>query len=160
MQLKTYNLQLTTYNFLPLKILSPKTESEFKKYFEFRWLMLRAPWQQPRGSERDNLENESFHVMAVDENETVIAAGRIHFISDSDAQIRYMAVSENKQKQGLGQQILHTLEQYALNKKIKYIHLHARESAIGFYQKQGYQIIEKSHLLFSTIQHYNMLKTL
>jgi ribosomal protein S18 acetylase RimI-like enzyme len=38
--------------------------------------------------------------------------------------------------------------------------LHAREIAIGFYQKLGYQMIEKSHLLFGEIQHYLMEKTL
>lgn len=143
-----------------LKIISPITDSDFKKYFEFRWQMLRAPWQQPPGSEQDELENESFHVMAVDENNSVVGVGRIHFISGSDAQIRYMAVVENKQKQGLGLQLLHALEQYAMNKNMQHIHLHARETAVGFYQKQSYQLIEKSHLLFNTIQHYKLLKTL
>lgn len=143
-----------------MEIRSPKTKTDFKKYFEFRWQMLRAPWQQLPGSEQDELENESFHVMAVDENNSVAGVGRIHFISDSDAQIRYMAVVEDKQKQGLGLQLLHALEQHAMNKNMQHIHLHARETAVGFYQKQNYQLIEKSHLLYNTIQHYKMLKTL
>ena len=143
-----------------MKIISPNTETDFEKYYNFRWQMLRAHWQQPPGSEQDDLEHESVHVMAVDDDNSVIAIGRIHFLNDSSAQIRYMAVADDRQKQGLGQQILLTLEQYGINNKCKYIRLHARESAIGFYQKQGYQIVEKSHLLFSTIQHYEMLKTL
>lgn len=97
--------------------------------------------------------------MVVDDTESVIAVGRVHFLSDSTAQIRYMAVSKDKQLQGIGQQLLHALEQYVIKNEKKYIHLHARETSVGFYQKQGYQIIKKSYLLFSTIQHYKMSKT-
>jgi hypothetical protein len=38
--------------------------------------------------------------------------------------------------------------------------LHAREVALPFYQKLGYQMVEPSHLLFGEIQHYLMQKTL
>jgi ribosomal protein S18 acetylase RimI-like enzyme len=52
------------------------------------------------------------------------------------------------------------LEGIAFQNGRKKIILHAREIAIGFYQKLGYETIEKSHLLFGEIQHYLMEKTL
>ena len=36
--------------------------------------------------------------------------------------------------------------------------LQAREVAVDFYKSQGYQILEKSHVLFDHIQHYLMQK--
>ncbi|MEJ2362384.1 MAG: thioesterase, partial [Gammaproteobacteria bacterium] len=35
---------------------SPQTKQEWQAYFDLRWRILRAPWQQARGSERDDLE--------------------------------------------------------------------------------------------------------
>jgi hypothetical protein len=36
--------------------------------------------------------------------------------------------------------------------------VHAREIAIPFYESLGYQLVEKSHLLFDEIQHFLMIK--
>ena len=142
-----------------MEIQQPKTKSDFEKYFEFRWRMLRNPWEQPPGSEQDELEHESFHTMVVDDTESVIAVGRVHFLSDSVAQIRYMAVAEHRQHQGLGRLVVDTLEQYVRSHGRHTVMLHARENALGFYQRQGYQTIRKSHVLYKSIQHYEMRKT-
>ncbi len=143
-----------------MKLISPESAEDFKRYYDLRWQLLRKPWQQPRGSEQDELEHQSFHVMCVDNDNSIVGIGRLHTISDTEAQIRYMAVANNHQRQGIGQQLLEALENRANQQGIHIITLHARESAIGFYKKQGYKIIEKSHRLFSTIQHFKMQKTL
>jgi hypothetical protein len=36
--------------------------------------------------------------------------------------------------------------------------LQAREKAIPFYERLGYKVVEKTHLLFGEIQHYKMRK--
>ena len=141
-----------------MKFTSPKSAEDFQRYYDLRWQLLRKPWQQPRGSEQDELEEQSYHVMCIGNDDTILGIGRLHTISDTEAQIRYMAVTDNFQRQGIGQQLLTILENQANLKGIHTITLHARESAIGFYEKQGYKIIEKSHLLFSTIQHFKMQK--
>ena len=51
-------------------------------------------------------------------------------------------------------------EQISTNKKIQYIILNARENAVPFYKKLGYNITEKTNLLFGKIQHYEMKKVL
>ena len=69
-----------------------------------------------------------------------------------------MAVSDKNQLKGYGNIIVKTLEDIALNKGIRNIILQARENALKFYWKNGYEIIEKSYLLFDEIQHWLMVK--
>ena len=145
---------------MDITIKQPQSEKEFEAYYDLRWRVLRQPWQQPRGSEKDELENESFHIMACDKNNNVVGAGRLHFNNEREAQIRYMAVVPEYEKQGIGTLILEALEQHAKENNCKTIMLHARENAVGFYQKKGYELLEKSHLLFDSIQHYRMRKNI
>jgi len=137
----------------------PQTAKEWLAYYDLRWRVLRAPWQQPKGSEKDELEDTAIHRMIVDNN-MVIAIGRLHFIDDGTAQIRYMAVDADYEKQGLGKQILFSLEQTAKQQQINKILLHARENATGFYEKHGYTCIKPSHTLYGEIKHFLMEKNL
>jgi hypothetical protein len=50
------------------------------------------------------------------------------------------------------------IEMDAWNSGAVEIILHAREQALGFYQKLGYALVEPSHLLFGEIQHFLMKK--
>ena len=65
-----------------MQIISPKTEEEFEKYYELRWRILRKPWNQPLGSERDDDEDNSFHLMAIENNKT-LGVARLQFINNS-----------------------------------------------------------------------------
>ena len=49
-------------------IITPKTSSEIKAYYGIRFAELRKPWGQPRGSERDSIENQCVHRMIVCRN--------------------------------------------------------------------------------------------
>ena len=140
-------------------IRQPQSSQEWDQYYEFRWQMLRQPWQQPRGSEKDELEKHSIHRFVISDNK-VIAVGRLHFTDDTQAQIRYMAVAKEYQRQGLGKLILNSLEQAARGKDIKTLSLNARESAVTFYQSCHYQLAEQTHTLYNSIKHYRMHKSL
>jgi len=139
---------------------SPKTALELEQYYQLRWKILRQPWGQALGSERDSLEQESIHRMILDENDKVIAVGRLEKSSQFSGQIRFMAVSDEAQGQGLGQQIIEALEHQAQKLGITEITLNAREDAVGFYQKLGYSLQGFSHLLFDEIKHFVMSKAL
>ena len=141
-----------------IKICFPH-DKQFEEYYELRWRVLRKPWAQPRGSEKDEMENKSIHIMACNENK-IVGVARLHFNSSKEAQIRYMAVDEGYRKQGLGSMMLKRLEEIAREKGASYIILNARENAVSFYEKNGYEIIEKSYVLFGEIQHYKMKKIL
>jgi len=139
---------------------SPKTAEEFEQYYQLRWQVLRQPWGQALGSERDSLEKESFHRMVVDENNKVLAVGRLEKTSQYSGQVRFMAVCQSAQGQGLGRKIIESLEQQAKKLGITDLTLNARENALSFYHKLGYTSKGFSHLLFDEIKHFTMSKEL
>lgn len=140
-------------------IRSPQTEKEFLEYYDLRWRILRAPWNQSKGSEKDELENQSIHLIAI-ENNKIIGCGRAHFNTAEEAQIRFMAVESNWQFKGIGKSILIELEKLIIQKGAKRIILNARENVIKFYQKNGYSVIKQSYTLFGKINHFLMEKIL
>ena len=117
---------------------SPENKDEWERYLLFRWEMLRKPLGMSIDSLADSIEEESFHLMGIDEDGNVIASGRVHFNTSDEAQIRYMAVDDNFKRQGIGSEIVTELERYALSKKAVTITLNARENAISFYLSLGY----------------------
>ena len=144
-----------------MKIIEPTTSEEFKKYYNLRYEILRQPWGQPRGSERDEGEETSIHRMIIDKNSgDALAVGRLQFNSIHEAQIRYMAVADDLQGKGLGSQIISALEDVARGRGIQRIILSSRENALQFYKNNGYEIVKKTHLLFGEIQHWLMQKEL
>ena len=142
-----------------MKITSPKTEAEFQQYYHLRWRILRQPWNQPEGSEKDNEEDHCYHVIAI-ENNTIAGVARLQFAEKNCTQLRYMAVDDAFQGQGVGRLIVEHMEQYAKENNAYELFLNARENAVRFYEKLGYKITEKSYLLFDSIQHYKMMKKL
>ena len=141
-----------------IKICFPQGK-QFEDYYELRWRVLRKPWNQPRGSEKDELEDKSIHIMACD-GDKIVGVARLHFNSKEEAQIRYMAVDENYRRRGIGSMMLQRSEEIAKERGASHIVLNARENAVGFYEKNGYKIVEKSYVLFGEIQHYKMMKKL
>jgi len=136
------------------------TQQEFERYYQFRWKMLRQPWQQPLGSEQDSLEQQSVHRMMVNHEQQVVAVGRLHKVNERQAQIRYMAVDSNYQGQGLGKKIIQALEAEASRQGLTSITLNARESAVSFYENSGYQVKGFSHMLYDELRHITMTKEL
>jgi N-acetylglutamate synthase-like GNAT family acetyltransferase len=141
-------------------IKSPQTDIEFQQYYELRWRILRAPWQQPRGSERDEYETMAIHAIAMDDSNSVVGVARLHQTDNTSAQIRYMAVDDGLQKSGVGKALLHYLEEQARALGVRQINLNARENCVGFYIKQGYHITGPGPVLYGEIKHQKMQKPL
>ena len=142
-----------------LEVREPRTKEEFDSYYRLRWEVLRKPWNRPEGSEKDELEKESIHVMAC-VGARVVGVGRAHFNSQEEAQARYMAVDEAYRGKGVGASILAELEKQARSRGAKHIVLNSRATAAEFYKKCGYAIVEQEPTLFGTIPHWKMKKTL
>lgn len=142
-----------------MHVTEPSTPDDYEKYYELRWTILRHPWGQAKGSEKDKLEQQAIHRMVKHKSE-VLAVGRLHRVDEVSGQIRYMAVNPKYKNKGLGSAILQSLEQAAADANIKSLFLHARENAVAFYEKHGYKIEKASHLLYGDIQHYLMKKKL
>ena len=55
-------------------------------------------------------------------------------------QLRQMAVKDNLQRKGIGASIVSFAENIAKDKGYRRIIMHARDTAIGFYEKFGYKV--------------------
>ncbi|MCU0389013.1 MAG: GNAT family N-acetyltransferase [Chitinophagaceae bacterium] len=73
--------------------------------------------------------------------------------------LRQMAVRNNQQGKGIGQQIMRFAETLARDKGYRVLSMHARDTAIGFYEKQGYKVIGQGFMEV-TIPHHKMEKLL
>ena len=141
-----------------MKIIEPVTIKQFDQYYDLRWKILRAPWKQARGSERVSDDETSTHLMVRDDSNTLIGVGRLHFNSIREAQIRFMAIDLPEQRKGIGTRLLQALEARAIEHGASSITLDARETAMGFYRKQGYSPQGPGHTLFNSIAHMKMMK--
>ena len=118
---------------------SPESTEEWESYLLFRWEVLRKPLGMTKESLSDSIEDKSFHLMGIDAEKNVIASGRVHFNSENEAQIRYMAVDDRFKRRGIGSEIVDKLERYATSKGAEIMVLNAREEAISFYSSLGYE---------------------
>lgn len=142
---------------MEIVIRTPKNEVEWEQYYDLRFRILRQPWNQPRGSERNDADLTGTH-FALYENEILKAIARLDINNGESAQVRFMAVETKTQRKGFGKHVMSAIETYCKSNKIYEINLHAREIAIPFYESLNYQVVEKSHLLFNEIQHFLMTK--
>jgi len=136
----------------------PATESEFEAYYALRWRILREPWDQPPGSEKDEFEDRAIHLAAWDEAGKLIGVGRVHRVVGNCGQIRYMAVDPEQRTHGIGKAILRELEVRAVATGMQEIKLNSRQDAVPFYEKSGYQILKPAPTLFGQIPHFEMWK--
>ena len=140
--------------------LAPQSAAEWDAYYDLRWRVLRAPWQQPRGSEKDDREAESVHLMIAGSDSRPLAIGRLHLNSPQEAQVRYMAVEPDAQGRGLGGVILNELERRARAAGAKSIVLNARQNAQSFYARHGFVVVGPAPTMFDSVEHVRMRKEL
>jgi predicted GNAT family N-acyltransferase len=120
------------------KIRSPLTKKEWEDYDSFRWDVLRKPLKLSHIPLKDNLEDISLHLMGIDSRNIIVSCGRLHMNSSTEAQIRYMGVSSNLRRRGIGKAMINELESKALLQGAKKIVLNARSEAVSFYASLGY----------------------
>ena len=138
---------------------TPSNSLEFEEYDLFRWEILRKPIGKSIESLKDKYEDSSYHLIGVIDKK-IIACGRLHFNSDNEAQIRYMAIDENFQRKGIGVKIIKLLEAEAKKRRINKIVLNARNHVIEFYEKSGYKAVRKYEGSDTGIPHTTMEKIL
>ena len=142
-----------------LTIKIPSTSTEWEKYYNLRFTILREPWGQLKGSEVLDDEDQADHVMVVDDETTeIVGVARMQTNSPTQGQVRCVAVSPLVRGKGIGKLLMRYLENLAQQKGFTEIVLDARENAVKFYVSIGYEILEESYLLFGEIQHWKMRK--
>ncbi len=143
-----------------MEIRPPETAHEWEAYYDLRFRILRAPWNQPRGSERNEDDKTEQHFAVWIDGKAVAVARMDRTDKNGTVQVRFVAVDNSYQGKGFGKILMQAVERAAKGQGNGKLILHARENALPFYKVLGYSIVEKSYLLFDEIQHYLMEKEL
>lgn len=143
-----------------MDVIEPATPEEFQKYYRLRYETLRQPWGQPEGSERAEDDDTAIHAMLIDDDKEAVGVCRLHMNTPLEAQLRFMGIRKDKQGQQLGNLLMEYLEARAKALGAMTLTLQARENAVNFYRRNGYEVVEETYVLFGTIQHYRMTKQL
>jgi len=135
------------------------SKEELEELYDLRWKLLRKPWNQPKGSERDEKEDESYSFIAILDNK-IVGTARLHKNNEKEGQIRYLAVEKEYQKMGIGKNLMKKIEMHAINLRLESIILNARKTVENFFEKLDYKVIRTGHTLFNEIEHFVMRKSL
>ncbi len=103
-------------------------------------------------------EADEFHLTAWDD-ELLVACLCLKTVDAFTLQMRQVAVLEERQGKGIGQQLVAYAEDFAREHLFRKIILHARDTAIPFYHKLGYTAVEEPFVEV-TILHQAFEKTL
>jgi len=142
-----------------IELREPKTADDFALYYDLRWRILRKPWTEDRESSKDEHESLAVHLMAWADNR-LVGVGRLHFNTPQEAQIRYMAVEDSYSGRGVGTVVLKELEVRAERAGATRMVANARENALSFYKKHGYDLIDRADTLFDSLVHWRVVKLL
>jgi predicted N-acetyltransferase YhbS len=141
------------YNGFMIVIRRPESKDDFKAYYALRYRVLREPWGQARGTEKDDYEPLSQHLMAVDD-ESGDVVGVIKWMEKEPgvACLSHLAIAPERQKQGIGQLLVQSVEDAARGQGFAVIGVHSRLTSTDFFERSGYQIKGLPDHFFSTIQ--------
>lgn len=81
-----------------------------------------------------------------------------NFEAEKQYQVRGMAVLENQQQQGYGNILMDEVEKLAQHNKVGVIWFNAREKAVNFYKKLGYETFGTEFDIMGIGTHYIMWK--
>jgi len=123
-----------------------------------RYEVMRKPLGLSFSDEELRREKEDILIGAFDE-EDIIGCCILSKMENHCTRLRQMAVQKNKQGMGIGESMMSFAENIARDKGYKIIMMHARDTAIGFYEKYGYKI-KGDEFIELNIKHHIMEKKL
>jgi predicted GNAT family N-acyltransferase len=132
--------------------------AEYQAMVSLRMKILREPLGLSFTTEDLDKEKVDILLCAYDDD-IMVGCCILTKINDDTCQLRQMAVSPAMQKNGLGRSLLDFSEKVAYDSGFRNMMMHARKTAVGFYQKQGYEI-EGEEFEEVTLPHFEMYKRL
>lgn len=108
----------------------------------------------------EELEKEKEEILiGAFEEEKMLGCCMLIMEAPNSVRLRQMAVLNNLQGKGIGRALMQFAENIARDRGFQKITMHARKTAIGFYEKLGYRI-SGQEFEEVTIPHYIMEKLL
>lgn len=122
---------------LNIEVRPVKNQQELEDMYYQRWLVLRAPVEMNRGTEKDKYDSTAFHLVAVC-NDRVIGSARLRELSEELGSIAYVSVLPEFRNQGIGTKLIEKLIEKAKEKNLKRLRLMTRLTALDFYKRLGF----------------------
>jgi predicted GNAT family N-acyltransferase len=114
--------------------------AEYQLTCELRNQVLRLPLGLNLYDEDLSSESAQWHFGLLSDQGELLACVIVVPLATTTAKIRQMAVRPNQQQSGLGSTLLKSVHDECRQRGVQRITMHARVSAIGFYQRLGYTI--------------------
>lgn len=130
---------------------------EYRLERDLRNEVLREPLGLSLTAEELAKEQDQLHFGLFGPDDRLVGCAVAVRISPTEARIRQMAVSPNHQRRGLGKRIMKELESNLRSRGFTNLVLHARASAVGFYEKLGYTVVG-DEFMDVTVAHFRMVK--
>ena len=112
---------------------------EYTQMVALRQQILRQPLGLSFSNEELDKEKHDLLIAAFDDDD-MLGCCILTSIDNHTMRLRQMAVQNNLQGKGIGASIMSFVENLARDKGYKCLMMHARNTAIGFYEKFGYKI--------------------
>ena len=131
---------------------------EYQQMIKLRNEILRRPLGLSYTDDELAKEKEDILIGAFDDDE-MLACCLMTKVDNKSLRLRQMAVQNNLQGKGIGASMMSFAELVARDKGFEKLVMHARKTAIGFYEKLGYKPVGEEFTEV-TIPHYLMEKKL
>lgn len=131
---------------------------EYQQMIQLRYEILRKPLGL-EFSDEDLAKEKDDILIGVFEDDRMQACCVLTKTDSSTVRLRQMAVNKNLQGKGIGATLMNFAENLARDFGYKKLIMHARTTAMGFYEKQGYKAVG-NEFTEVTIPHFVMEKKL
>ena len=132
--------------------------SDYKQSIILRDKILRKPLGLMYSQDFLQAEKNQIHLGLFDE-ENILAILLLQKVDNQTVKMRQVAVEQNRQREGLGRQLVHYSEKIAKEEGFQKIELNAREVSVPFYLSLNYKICSEKFFEVG-IPHYKMEKVL
>jgi predicted GNAT family N-acyltransferase len=112
---------------------------EYKQMVALRQQILRQPLGLSFSNEELEKEKHDLLIAAFDDDD-MLGCCMLTTINNHTLRVRQMAVQNNLQGKGIGASLMSFIETLARDKGYKHLMMHARDTAVGFYEKFGYKV--------------------
>jgi predicted GNAT family N-acyltransferase len=131
---------------------------EYQQMVALRREVLRKPLGLSFTADELAKEKDDILIAAFDDDE-MLACCLLTKMDNKCLRLRQMAVQDNLQGKGIGASMMNFAELIARDKGFRKLIMHARKTAVGFYEKLGYKLVG-DEFIEVTIPHYVMEKKL
>ena len=132
--------------------------AEYRQMVQLRNLILRQPLGLSFTEEELEKEKNDILIAAFDDDE-ILGCCMLCPLNNNTLRLRQMAVRDNLHGKGVGASIMTFAENLARDKGYSSMIMHARDTAIGFYEKFGYKV-KGNEFIEVNVPHHVMEKPL